>query len=48
MAQKAIDQDSEQERCQIGPNFDITLKPILRMKFKTLNPENLQGKFSVS
>ena len=39
MAQKAVDQDSEQERWQFGPNFDITLKPILRMKFRTLDPE---------
>ena len=39
MAQKAEDQDSEQERWQFGPNFDITLKPMLRMKFKTLDPE---------
>ena len=47
MASKSVDQDSGQERGQFGPNLDITLKPILRMKFKTLNPENLQGKFSV-
>ena len=39
MAQKAVDQDSEQERWQFGPNFDITLMPILRMKFQTLDPE---------
>jgi len=39
MAQKAVDQDSEQERWQFGPNLDITLKPILRMKFRTLDPE---------
>jgi hypothetical protein len=39
MAQKAVDQDSEQERWQFGPNLDITLKPILRMKFQTLDPE---------
>lgn len=39
MAQKSEDQDSEQERWQFGPNLDITLKPILRMKFQTLDPE---------
>ena len=39
MAQKAVDQDSELERWQFGPNLDITLKPILRMKFQTLDPE---------
>jgi hypothetical protein len=48
MAQKAVDQDSEQERWQVVPNLDVTLKSILRMKFKTLNSENLQGRFSVS
>ena len=39
MAQKSEDQDSEQERWQFGPNLDITLKPIVRMKFQTLDPE---------
>jgi hypothetical protein len=45
---EVVDQDSDQERSQFGPNFHITLKPILRMKFWTLNPENRQGTFSVS
>jgi hypothetical protein len=39
MASKSVDQDSGQERWQFGPNLDITLKPILRMKFQTLDPE---------
>ncbi len=39
MASKSVDQDSGQERWQFGPNLDITLKPILRMKFRTLDPE---------
>jgi hypothetical protein len=39
MASKSVDQDSGQERSQFGPNLDITLKPILRMKFRTLDPE---------
>lgn len=38
-AAKAADRDSGQERWQFGPNLDITLKPILRMKFRTLDPE---------
>jgi hypothetical protein len=39
MASQSVDQDSGQERWQFGPNLDITLKPILRMKFQTLDPE---------
>ncbi|HUJ93801.1 MAG TPA: hypothetical protein VLW84_00940 [Terriglobales bacterium] len=39
MAAQSVDQDSGQERWQFGPNLDISLKPILRMKFRTLDPE---------
>jgi Protein of unknown function (DUF2490) len=39
MAEKAVDRDTREESWQFGPHLDITLKPILRMKFRTLDPE---------
>jgi len=33
MASRSVDRDSAEVNWQFGPNFDITLKPILRMKF---------------
>lgn len=39
IAAQSVDQDSGQERWQFGPNLDITLKPFVRMKFRTLDPE---------
>jgi hypothetical protein len=39
IAAQSIDRDSRKEITEIGPNLDITLKPILRMKVKALDPE---------
>jgi hypothetical protein len=39
MAARAIDRDSRQGEGEFGASFDISLKPILRMKLNRLNPE---------